>query len=344
MLVTVVFFCDVCVQFFLPVPKKGSSERGDSAYERRHWRLTKRYLLGFFWIDVVTIIPFDVLVWQGVLTGEVKMIKILRVMRLLKVAKVLRASTIIQRWENSIAIQSTKQTLGGFGTFTIILVHWFACFWSLLAQVLQSPQREGREGALEAELRLLVELRGDECTGCLSDDTSTLPFCEAPCLSECEREALASVLGEPIEFIFHSEAWTCRAAVTGHLTSNFADEPAAVYCTALLVAMLQLVGSVSTIVPSNVGEYLFFFTAILIGTVLIAARAGHHLRRGDQRTSRRDLVAAEPRRSQLYDVRHEPAARDAHRRAQVLPQVEAPLQAQVVRRPRLRVPLARAAA
>ncbi len=46
-------------------------------------------------------------------------------MRLLKVAKVLRASTIIQRWQNRFAIQSTKQTLGGFALATVILLHWF---------------------------------------------------------------------------------------------------------------------------------------------------------------------------------------------------------------------------
>ena len=60
----------------------------------------------------------------------------------------------------------------------------------------------------------------------------------------------------------------------GHLPPDFKQQPQSVYCTGLLVAMLQLVGSVSTVTPANVPEYLFFFLAIAIGTVLIAAVQG----------------------------------------------------------------------
>ena len=52
--------------------------------------------------------------------------------------QVLRASHLIQRWENSFAIQSTKQKLYGFALFTCVLLHWFACLWALLAN-LQVP-------------------------------------------------------------------------------------------------------------------------------------------------------------------------------------------------------------
>ena len=38
--------------------------------------------------------------------------------------------------------------------------------------------------------------------------------------------------------------------------------------------MLQLVGGVSTVLPANVGEYIFFFLAILLGTALMAAVQG----------------------------------------------------------------------
>ena len=90
-IIGLIFFADVLVQFVLPQPLRGSQARGESAYERRHYKLARHYLLGWFTIDVVTIIPFDILVWQGLFSGEVKLIKILRVLRLLKVVKVLRA-------------------------------------------------------------------------------------------------------------------------------------------------------------------------------------------------------------------------------------------------------------
>lgn len=44
--------------------------------------------------------------------------------------------------------------------------------------------------------------------------------------------------------------------------------------TALLVAMLQMVGGVSTVLPQNVAEFAWFFVTILAGTVLFAAVQG----------------------------------------------------------------------
>lgn len=107
-LVTAIFFIDIFVQFVLPVP---DPRRADGAYERRHSRLAIRYLKGWFVLDVSTVIPFDVLVWSGQISGPVKGTKLLRVLRLLKMVKVLRASAIIQRWENSFAVSSTKMQL-----------------------------------------------------------------------------------------------------------------------------------------------------------------------------------------------------------------------------------------
>ena len=74
-------------------------------------------------VDVLTIIPFDLFVIQGGFDSQVRMIKVIRVLRLLKIVKVVRASSIIQRWENSFAIQSTKQTLSIFAMATVVLVN-----------------------------------------------------------------------------------------------------------------------------------------------------------------------------------------------------------------------------
>ena len=119
--VTLVFLVDIFVQFVLPLPERGTAHRGELSYERRHWKLAKRYVLSWFTLDVVTIIPFDLLVLLGALSTEVKIVKTLRVLRLLKIAKVLRASSIIQRWENSFAVPYTKQTLSLFSFASVVL-------------------------------------------------------------------------------------------------------------------------------------------------------------------------------------------------------------------------------
>lgn len=299
-LIGLIFLFDLVCQFILPVPLKASRKSDKvltQSFERRHYKLAQNYLSSWFLLDVVTIIPFDILVWQGVFQGEVKIIKVLRVLRLLKVAKILRASTIIQRWENSFAIPSTKQALGSFVFGTFILLHWLACAWSLLS-TLQTPQRIGVEAELEVALEALLET-GPECAhfpsiatsnldavgsafdgyasvGCLSSDASpsNALVCASACLSPCEREALARIQRVSVDFIFHSEPWTCRAATVGTLSSSFSRDPFEVYTAALLVAMLQIVGGVSTITPTQRSEYIVFFFAILCGTVLLSAVQG----------------------------------------------------------------------
>jgi hypothetical protein len=113
-----------------------------------------------------------------------------------------------------------------------------------------------------------------QCTGCLRDDPSLAAVCDNVCLTACERVALAAIENSHADAILMAEPWTCRAAATGHLPSDFASDPFSVYAMALLVAMLQLVGGVGTTQPSNQNEYLLFFMAILMGTVLLAAVQG----------------------------------------------------------------------
>jgi hypothetical protein len=182
--VSAVFAVDIGVQFCLPTPL------GEGEYERRHWKLAWNYATSWLALDLVTVVPFDVLVLLGVLGGPVKAIKVMRVLRLLKLAKVLRASAIIQRWENSFNLQSSTKNIAAWSALALIVLHWFACAWAMLPQLV-APQREGREEALEAALLELIDASPD-CTGCIAADPSTAPLCASPCLTPCERRALAA--------------------------------------------------------------------------------------------------------------------------------------------------------
>ena len=216
-------------------------------------------------------------------SGPVKGTKLLRIMRLIKLLKVLKGSAIIERWQNSIAITSSKQTLIMYSFITIVLLHWFSCGWCLLPSI-QGSQRGETGSLLRKQLQTALELRldiqtadGGACTGCFSGDASTSALCTSPCLTPCEEETLAELMGVSTSYIANHEVWTCRAVASGHFkpTAVLAGEaPGDVYVTALLVAMLQMVGGVSTVLPMNVGEFMWFFVTILAGTVLFAAVQG----------------------------------------------------------------------
>ena len=201
--ISCIFIVDICVQFFLPVP---DLTKGDGAYERRHWKLATRYFKGWFALDVITILPFDILVLLQVLSGPVKGTKLLRIMRLLKLLKVLKSSAIIERWQSSVAITSSNLQLITFSLITVVLLHWFACGWCLLPNLQGSQRGEmGSEhqtalaAALEAKLDVQTR-EGFPCTGCWEGDPS---MCVSPCLTECEVSAIrlyASLPAPPLRF------------------------------------------------------------------------------------------------------------------------------------------------
>lgn len=276
-MVTLIFVSDIFINFVLPTPK---GQVG--GYERRHAILAKNYFTSWFVLDVVTIVPFDIFSLAGLLSASARSVKLLRVARLFKLVKVLRASSIIQRWEHTVALPSSRQSVLTYAFLAMVLLHWFACFWALVPR-LQPRQTQSYGVSQERmELRLAEHLdvpteHGFECNGCFTEDSSTRHFCESPCLTVCEREILAELTGEAMMFIRNNENWLCRAVEDGLLKKealSLGGAPWHVYAASVLVSMMQLVGGVSTIVPMNTTEYIFFFVAIIVGAVLFAAVQG----------------------------------------------------------------------
>lgn len=272
-LVNTIFIIDIFIQFFLPVPDTRADHVGEVV--RSHKMIAKKYLKSWFFLDVVSVLPFDIVVVSGPdLLGNnptvIKSIKLIRVMRLIKLARVLRTSRIIQRWENRISISYSMRSLWTSVIGIVVILHWFACLWALLPQ-LQGDWRNAT--ALVPGVEARVAWDGD-CSACVADDPSTAAICASPCLTDCEMEVVAASLGESLSFVQASEVWTCRAVRGGYLTANFHSEPFTVWLNALLVAMLQLVGGVGALLPSNPAEYACFIFAILAGTVALAAVQG----------------------------------------------------------------------
>ena len=278
------FFVDICIQFILPQPvRDANGETIIGNYERRHSALAWRYLTGWFLIDVITTIPFDLLTYMGEINGEVKIFRTMRVLRLLRVIRILRASTIILRWENSFAIKSTSIALGSFFLGAIVLLHWYACMWCMLATI-RTSQREWYGRAFQPALLDLMDGNSANhisgCTGCVHGDAAAITdghvgaYCGRICLSDCELQALANHLEIPRLNVWGQEAWTCRYSSMGYLAIDHQDKPGEVYAAALLVAIMQIVGGVATIVPANWSEYVLFVFTIFLGAVYFASAQG----------------------------------------------------------------------
>jgi hypothetical protein len=114
---------------------------------RRAIRL--RYLKGWFFIDFVSLIPFDLI---GMGTSGQTVVKVqyestgltsqtfrlIRCLRLLKMVRIVRASRVFTRWEFHLGLIHTTLMSYKLLFGLVVMSHWFACAWCMMA-FLQPP-------------------------------------------------------------------------------------------------------------------------------------------------------------------------------------------------------------
>lgn len=108
-----------------------AAERAIGSWVSDRKKICVRYLRGFFVIDILSIIPFHE-VQTG---GELKALKLLRLLRLFKLLRILRSGRILKRFEDSVNIDYNVITLCKFVVGTLMIAHWLACMFQLLARV-----------------------------------------------------------------------------------------------------------------------------------------------------------------------------------------------------------------
>ena len=276
LVVNLIFACDIVAQFFLPFRDKAGE------LVRSHSRIAHNYLFSWFVLDVFTVLPFDIATVAAPHLFEVecggsgsstllKGFKLLRVLRLVKLMRMLRGMRILQRWEASISITTSLRSLITAITLFCVLLHWLGCLWALLPQ-LQSPPRD-YPGLAEAMANRMAN--DPTCEACLcGDDPLLVPACINPCLTPCEADELAMLMGTNLNTVYNNEYWTCRAVKSGYLMPDFEKRPASTWVVSLLVAMLQLLGGFGTITPANDAESIVSIFSILVGTVVYAGVQG----------------------------------------------------------------------
>ena len=90
------FIFDIFLNFFVAIV---DPEDGQLVFH--HPTIVKEYLRGWFWIDVISVMPFDLvsLVFASDGVGKLKILRVLRLLRLMKLLRILRAGRIFQRLE-----------------------------------------------------------------------------------------------------------------------------------------------------------------------------------------------------------------------------------------------------
>mmetsp|Transcript_31673 Transcript_31673/g.67298 ORF Transcript_31673/g.67298 Transcript_31673/m.67298 type:complete len:712 (-) Transcript_31673:20-2155(-) len=133
-LVDILFMVDIVLQFFTTI---NVQHRYGASLIRSKRLLAEKYLKGWFGVDLVSVIPFDIIgmVMKSDDVSKLKIVRAVRLLRLLKLARLLRGMRIFQRWEVQIGFSYRKLTLWKLIGTVVIASHWISCVLGMLSSL-----------------------------------------------------------------------------------------------------------------------------------------------------------------------------------------------------------------
>ncbi|GBG30458.1 Potassium voltage-gated channel protein eag [Hondaea fermentalgiana] len=113
--IDVIFCIDIFLNFITPFQAPSGSWMYD------HPSIAFHYMRSWFLIDLVSVLPFE-------------MVRMIRLIRLTKLLRIFRASRVLKRWETHMSINYGTLTLCKFVLYMLLLSHWLACLFRLVAR------------------------------------------------------------------------------------------------------------------------------------------------------------------------------------------------------------------
>lgn len=139
-LMTTYFSFDMVLQFFIPFEKP---TRFGRKWVTAPGAIAKNYTRRWFWVDLVTVIPFEVIV-----PGQsLQALRTIRLLRLIKLLRLLRGFRITQRWQAEGGYSYRKTMLYWIFLIVVVISHWFACVLGIISRLQgeKPPCQDGME-------------------------------------------------------------------------------------------------------------------------------------------------------------------------------------------------------
>lgn len=146
--VDTIFLIDICFTFYLD-PSADESLKTDGKPD--HSKIACAYLSGWFLVDVISCIPFDLLsiVMEGSALEDLKFMRVIRLLRLIKLVRLLRATRMFDRWEDSMAIDFAMLSITKSCCLVALFSHWFACMWYITYYIEEAEENWITSGGFE---------------------------------------------------------------------------------------------------------------------------------------------------------------------------------------------------
>jgi hypothetical protein len=147
------FLCDMIFQFFI------SYTDVDGKHVLDHRRIAKRYIHSWFGIDVISILPYDVVgfAFNNENVSQLKLLRIVRLLRLLKLLRLIKAAHLLKRYESQLGVSFAVLALIKFMVILLTVAHWSACAWYISGSVTMdtTPESTGPAGFVGDSLNSL---------------------------------------------------------------------------------------------------------------------------------------------------------------------------------------------
>ena len=160
------FVIDIFLNFFVAII---DPEDGQLIFH--HPTIIKTYLKGWFPIDVVSIMPFDLvsLLFENSDVGKLKILRVLRLLRLMKLLRILRAGRIFQRLETQYQIDYAQLELVKFVILALVTSHWMACAFGIVADLEDAEYNWMYYTAFNSYLEDGTLIEGEDPRGVVTD-------------------------------------------------------------------------------------------------------------------------------------------------------------------------------
>jgi hypothetical protein len=122
------FFVDLTINFRLAyLDKKSRTFVLDSG------RIIRHYLRGWFVLDAVTLIPWDVIEMSTGGNGDLKVLRLLKILKLTKLVRMLKSASLFKRLQADVGMDNRTSALVNYLIIIIATMHWVACGWGIVA-------------------------------------------------------------------------------------------------------------------------------------------------------------------------------------------------------------------
>ena len=186
------FIVDMCFQFFLPY-----FDSSELVYVWNRDLIALNYCMGWFPIDVVSVLPYDFFGGDPFLqidmpevddeaSGSLRTLRLVRLLRLIKLVRVAKSARIFTVLQTRYEMTFISISLIKLGVLCLVLLHWFSCLWGMMPGFVEGinwitagdMQLAGLgdlyAGAFEYSLQAMVNGYGDFTPHSSSERTLTL--------------------------------------------------------------------------------------------------------------------------------------------------------------------------